>query len=139
MNKYQIIIEGANRTGKSTLKEVFNELTYYKYVIVDRGLMSVMAYNHMYNRRSISYDLKQQQHSIYVVVTADLDDIKLRCKITHEPEVDSELELKTFDYMTKIFIENGITVLTYNSSHLSLIDIAKDILQKINEINGDTI
>jgi len=39
-----IILEGADRSGKSTLKDLFNEATGFRHVVIDRAFISCYVY-----------------------------------------------------------------------------------------------
>jgi len=45
-----VIFEGMDKTGKTTLKEEFNKRTNFIHYVVDRGPISNIVYNNLFNR-----------------------------------------------------------------------------------------
>lgn len=50
-----IIFEGVDKSGKTTLKDLFNKITNFKYVVFDRFTTSSKVYNYMFNRDFYEY------------------------------------------------------------------------------------
>ena len=50
MNPYIVIFDGPDKTGKSTLKDAFNKATNYLHFVIDRGPLSNLVYNTIFNR-----------------------------------------------------------------------------------------
>lgn len=136
MNKLKydtIILEGIDKTGKDTLIKYLASLGEYKYAIYQRGVISNNVYNNIYNRPMYEYNINK--HALYVLLEADYDDLKIRFKINNEPNIDIPLHLEKF---SEIFYEmtEGCPRVTYNTSKMTPIDIAKDIIETIENLNN---
>lgn len=136
MNKLKydtIILEGIDKTGKDTLIKYLASLGEYKYAIYQRGVISNNVYNNIYNRPMYEYNINK--HALYVLLEADYDDLKVRFKINNEPKIDIPLHLQKF---SEIFYEmtEGCPRVTYNTSKMTPLDIAKDIIETIESLNN---
>jgi len=85
--KYDIIIfEGVDRIGKTSTKKIFEKLTNYKYIVIDRMLFTAIAYEKLKNRNNnIDYYKKFfkslcKNYNVYIIYlyTEDLNLIKNR-------------------------------------------------------------
>lgn len=50
-----IIFEGVDKSGKTTLKDLFNKKTNFSYVVLDRLTASSKIYNNFFNRDRLEY------------------------------------------------------------------------------------
>ena len=50
-----IIFEGVDKSGKTTLKDVFNKKTNFSYVVLDRLTTSSKIYNNFFERNRLKY------------------------------------------------------------------------------------
>ena len=103
---YTIIFEGVDRTGKTTLKEAFNKATKFKYLVFDRGIVSYVVYNKIYERRNYIPATKffdNLHNSIVVLVEASKTILVNRMKNTNHPMIhDIEKEMLLFRKTVKI-------------------------------------
>lgn len=136
MNKLKvdtIILEGVDKTGKDTLVHYIDRLCNHKYAIYQRGNISNIAYARIFNRTEENYNMNP--HVLYVLLTADYEDLKIRFRINNEPYTDilrdSEIFYKVFYEMT-----DGYFKAEYNTSELTPYKIAKDIVKLIDNINN---
>lgn len=129
---FHIVFEGMDRSGKDSLRKYFWAKSKYKnYGAETRGLLSQMAYNKLYSR-GIQFDLtKQKDDAYYIYLTVDKDDWINRCKMTDEPEINYDLNRKAFDDTVQLMKNNGYTILEYNTTHMTIHDIAEDIFSKL--------
>lgn len=137
--KYQVVFEGPDRVGKTTLKQNFEKITNFKYVTIDRALLTGMVYTEKFDRPPVTYDLEQYKNVIIVLLTADPLEIYRRCVATHEPVYDIKSDLGLFLKYAKVLEDAGITIIRYDMTDADSIDIAKDLKQKVEELNGITI
>lgn len=125
----RIEIEGVDKTGKSTLFQYLDTMSNYRYVTHARGLLSYMVYADVYGRDyNYEKEVMDNTNTLVVLLTADIDDLKLRHKITHEPKIDIERDVEAFEKHAKFLEENGVTVRRYDTSIWTPYNIAKDIL-----------
>lgn len=60
-----IMIEGVDRTGKTTLQHRLNKATKFKYIIIDRSYLSHIVYNEVYNREYKEENYKELEDIFY--------------------------------------------------------------------------
>jgi thymidylate kinase len=133
--KYQIVFEGPDRVGKTTLKQNFEKITNFKYVTIDRALLTGMVYTEKFGRPPVTYDFKQYEHVIIVLLTADPDEIYRRCIVTHEQVYDIQSDLALFHKHAKTLEDAGITIIRYDMTHVDSINVAKDLKEKVDNLN----
>lgn len=129
ITNWELEIDGVDKTGKDTLLRYLEVLSDYRYSVNVRGLVSQLAYNILYNRNR-EYrleDIPKQRKIIYL--TADIEDLKARIEITHEPNFDVEEHLRVFDSVVRQLQLNGFTILKFNTSKQTPYEIAKCILE----------
>lgn len=134
--KYQVVFEGPDRVGKTTLKENFEKITNFKYVTIDRGLLTGMVYTEKFDRPPVTYDLEQYKNVIIVRLIADPQEIYRRCIMTHEEVYDIENDLDLYNKYSALLVQNGITVILYDMTHANSIEIAKDLKLKVESLNA---
>ena len=127
-----IILEGVDKTGKDTLVQYIDKVCNHKYAVYQRGNISNNAYAKIFNRQTYNYNMSH--NALYVLLSADAEDLKIRFKITNEPNIDIKTHLEvfedTFAEMTK-----GCYTAKYNTSELTPYKIAKSIVDFVDNIN----
>jgi hypothetical protein len=103
-----VIFEGMDKTGKTTLKEEFNKRTNFIHYVVDRGPISNIVYNNLFNREKelndffekLCVSIRNVNHLI-VYCYANENDIKERLKKHNEelPENTTILKHKNYSLM----------------------------------------
>lgn len=108
-----IMFEGVDKSGKSTLVKKLNEVTDYKHWVLDRGIISSIVYNDIYNRKNekmyFEYLEKLKALNPLIVYTfTTKEEIELRLKQANEMLPKKQIELgiekiqnKFFDYIQK--------------------------------------
>lgn len=134
--KYQVIFEGPDRVGKTTLKENFEKITNFKYVTIDRGLLTGMVYTEKFDRPAVTYDLEQYKNVIVVLLTADPKEIYRRCIATKEEVYDFEYDISLYEKYVKTLKDAGITVIEYDMTIVDSIQIAHNLKKRVEELNG---
>ena len=90
-----IILEGIDKTGKDTIQQYIYRLKKGRYAVYNRGNISNAAYDKIFNRNEyIERDLPN--NFLYILLTVDPDDLKIRFEINNEPEIDREYHAKVF-------------------------------------------
>lgn len=130
-----IILEGVDKTGKDTLVQYIDRICNHRYAIYQRGNISNVAYNRIFNRKPLPYSYNMNSHVFYVLLTADLDDLHIRFKINNEPFTDVERDSKMFDIVFDEMTDGYFTA-KYNTSEMTPYQIAKDIVSKVDKINN---
>lgn len=129
-----IYIEGVDKTGKDLIVKYINELSNFKYVTHARGAISNEVYDLLYERNNdMKYTL--DDHTLYVLLDADNEDLDIRFKITGEKEIK---DLNTHRILFNTVFRNmtdGYHHLMFNTSRLTPYMIAKKILMNVEEIN----
>ena len=131
-----IILEGVDKTGKDTLVQYIDKVCNHKYAVYQRGNISNNAYAKIFNRQTYNYSMSH--NALYVLLTADVEDLKIRFKITNEPNIDIKTHLEVFeDTFTKM--TKGCYVAKCNTSEFTPYKIAKSIVDLVDNINGQNI
>ena len=136
MIKNRITIDGVDKTGKDLLLQYVVRLSNHKYVIQARGILTQIAYSKIYGR-PYKYDLKLYKEDIIFYLTGDLEDLQVRHKITNEPKIDIERDMKVFDETAHKLADNGITVVKVDTTHNTQYENAKAIIKYLE--NKDNI
>lgn len=136
MKRQFIEIDGVDRTGKDTLHKYIEQLSNYKYIITTRGILTQLAYTEKFNR-GYEYDLEcYKKNFVIVLLSAEPEDLAIRCKMTNEPDYTIESDLKLFQEKSEMLEkEYGAIVLRYNTSDTTPYNIAKDIVARLEQYN----
>ena len=132
LKRYCISFEGIDKSGKGLILQYVNILGKYKYVLMDRGLLSNVTYARM-NNRSYEYNLAAYTNWIIVYLTVDKEDWEVRCKLAHEPAINYEQHINEFNATAIEFDKAGIPILVYNTSKYTPYQIAKDIIHYMED------
>lgn len=132
LKHYCISCEGIDKSGKELIGKYVNILGNYKYVLMDRGLLSNITYARM-NNRSYEYDLNSFSNWIIAYLIVDKQDWKIRCKLANEPEIDYDQHIKEFNKTAIELDKAGIPILVYNTSKYTPYSIAVDIIHYMND------
>lgn len=132
LKKFSLEFEGIDRSGKNIVSKYVNILGKYKYVLMDRGLMSNITYARI-NNRPYEYDVEQFRNWTIIYLVCDKEDWEVRCKIDNEPKIDYDLHLAEFNKTAKILDDAGVEILVYNTSKYTPYAIAKDIIKYMEQ------
>lgn len=128
----RIEIEGVDKTGKDLIAGYIDRLSNRRYVINARGLLSMMVYSDIYNRGyNYENELKDNKNTLVVYLTAEKEDLEIRHKLSNEPKIDIDRDLRVFEDYAEVFEKAGITVLKCNTSHMTPYNVAKFVLSFI--------
>lgn len=129
-----IILEGIDKTGKDTIQQYIYRLKKGRYAVYNRGNISNAAYDKIFNRNEyIERDLPN--NFLYILLTVDPEDLKIRFEINNEPEIDREYHAKVF-YETFYRLTEGHYRLEFNTTELTAYNIAKQVIEYCDNING---
>lgn len=128
-----IAIEGVDKTGKNLLHRYLEIITKYRYCITDRGILTQLVYNKKFNRHII-YDIENYKNQIIVLLTADVDDLKIRHKISNEPKINIASDLELFDKGATELRRLGFTVIEFNTSMHTPFEIANVLAIRLKEL-----
>lgn len=128
----RITVDGVDKTGKDLLVKYIVQLSNHKYVIQARGIISQIAYSKIYGR-NYEYDLEPYKNDIIIYLVGDLEDLKIRHKITNEPKIDIERDIEIFNQTAKDLHHKGLTILRVNTSKFTPYEIAKNIVKYLEE------
>lgn len=134
----RIEIDGVDKSGKNLLVNYIALLTNHKYVIYDRGILSQLVYNKLFNRqRDYTNQLKDNSNTIVIHLWGNLKDLEIRHKISNEPTINILEHRNEFFNMQKLLLDNGIFVFNYNTSNMTPFQIAKDIIYILEYIESE--
>ncbi len=137
-NISRIEIDGVDRCGKNTLVSYISLLSNFKYIIYDRGILSQLVYNDLYNRgEDYSNILKDNKNTIVIHLWGELKDLEIRHKITNEKPIDILEHRNMFMCKQKELLDNGIFVFNYNTSKMTPYKMAQEIIQILDYIEEE--
>lgn len=128
-----IILEGVDGVGKtSTLVELLKQCN-YRYVVYDRGELSNFIYAKKYHRPFIS--LQRNLPFVYVVLTCDENELikRIRNRGYDLSDLSKIEEQNEFIKYAKIF-SNDFHVLLIDTTRKSITNVAKEVLEKVDEL-----
>lgn len=140
-NPMLVIFEGVDKSGKTTLKTLFNAETNFSYVVLDRLTTSSKIYNKLFNRGREEY-YEEFDSAIYkyfnvltVLCVAECDEIKERLESSQEvlPK-----ELEDIENIQQMFVEQtkGIeNLLVLNTSKMNKKECVSLIVKKVREMD----
>lgn len=134
MKYFSIICDGIDRCGKGTVEQYLKILGRCKYVLMDRGIVSNIAYAKKFNR-DYAYDIEQFRSWVFVHLECDKEDWEVRCKLTNEPTISYEDDIKMFRDEFKQLKDKGFHVISLNTSVTTPYDCAKIILKYMEKLN----
>lgn len=137
---YTVVFEGIDKTGKDSLARYIDELCGHWMCLPRRGIVSNVAYANLYGRDVPEYDFSQHEHEVYVLLRCtDKTDWKMRCKLTHEPPIDYEKNVKAFEDAWAWFKDkrDDKLCLEFDTSEMTPIQIAKEIVKHIQDLNKE--
>ena len=139
MEYHTIVLEGIDKTGKDSLARYIDEVSGHRYVLPRRGVVSNIAYAKLYGRADFpEYPLDQHSHEVYVLLRCTSKvDWEMRCRLTGEAPISYEKNVAAFEEVWANFkaSRDSAINLEYDTSHMTLIDIATDIVKKVDALN----
>lgn len=140
MNYYQICIDGIDKTGKDTIVKEIDLLSNHKYIIYARGLMSNIAYCNIYGGRDYQYNVNNYKNTLIVYLTVEKEDFVARHKACKELDItteDYDFHISEFEKVKNNLSEQGLNILSFNTSYCTPYMIAKSIIKYMEEINKE--
>lgn len=133
----RIEVEGVDRTGKDTLVGYLDYLSGRTMPVGSRGILSTMAYADLYSREIPDLDgmIDGNRTTLVVLLSANEEDLELRLKMSHHPNIDIGLEQEIFARQADILENEGIPVLRYNTSYNTPYAIAKEVISIMRRMN----
>lgn len=132
VNNVALEIEGMDKTGKDTIASYIGLLSNYKYTINVRGILTQIVYNDKFNRNN---DYVLPYIPFIVFLDVDNTDHAVRCSITKEPKINIDKDREVYHAYIDELRKIGATVLEYNTSEMTPIQIAKDVISYLNTID----
>lgn len=135
MESKLIVIEGIDRAGKTTLMSCINKLTNYKHCVIDRGIISTLAYGLIYERdfeticslTELEKEFSKIKNHLIIYVDCDTDVIQQRINDTQHEYVDIEMNKNAFETILKDTVLNVVRVNTTNNTSEKIVE---DLLNK---------
>lgn len=130
MESKLIVIEGIDRTGKTTLMSCINKLTNYKHCVIDRGIISTLAYGLIYQRdfetlcglTELEREFSKIKNHLIIYVDCDTDVIQQRINDTQHEYVDIEMNKNAFETILKDTTLNVVRVNTTNNTSEKIVE-----------------
>ena len=135
MQYYTVSLDGIDKAGKSTLVQYLARLSNFTLNILDRGPITNIVWNKMQGRK-IVYDVDMWKKTLFVRLTVDREDWEIRCKMHNEPKINFDQHTAEYDNVFEMFRQQGYHVLEFNTTQLTQYQIAKKIIEKLNELNA---
>ena len=137
---YTVVIEGIDKTGKDQLARYVDELCGHWMCLPRRGVISNRAYAKLYGRDVPCYDLSSESNNVYVFLRCtDKLDWEMRCRLTHEPPINYEENVKVMEDAWSDFKSrrDPKLCLEYDTSEMTPIQIARKIVEHMVKLNED--
>lgn len=134
INNVALEIEGMDRAGKDTLAEYIKYLSNYAYTINVRGILTQIVYNDKFDRNN-TYMLPYKPFIVFLDV--DNTDHAIRSKSTDEAKININKDREAFYAYANELKKHDITVLTYNTSEITMINIARDVIKHLSTTKID--
>jgi hypothetical protein len=130
-----IVLEGIDKTGKDTIQQYIYRFYKGRYAVYNRGNISNAAYDKIFNRNEyIDRDLPT--NFLYVLLTVEPHDLKIRFEMTNEPKLDNlDLHDKVFRDVFYKMTENHHR-LEFDTTNTTAYNIAKEIINYCDKVNG---
>lgn len=130
-----IILEGVDRTGKSTMQLAINKSTKYKHYVMDRGPIGFKAYCEIFNKDKElfeSYDKSEKEFlniDNVLVIYLDCDTSVLidRCIKTGHETIDYPFHKKIYE---KYYNESKLAKVKVDTTNTSVYEIAEELVKK---------
>ena len=137
------MLEGVDKTGKSTLLKAINRATNYKHFCIDRCLGSAFVYDYISNRRNRNKKLKTIEKDFSQIKSIPIITILLTCKkqvlidrIRKEDESPNQ-RIKLLDKALKAYKMykkyTYLPLIEVDTTNKSVSQTVNEILQKIKE------
>lgn len=131
---WNIELDGPDKVGKSTLGQYLTLLSNYRFAMHDRGYMTQVAYAKKFNRQ-FEYS-EPDRNTIYILLTVEPEEHAIRCKIHNEPKIDYEKDAELFKEVFYDLSSKGYLTMTFNTSHMSTYELAKEIIKRIDRLEA---
>ena len=124
INNIAIEIEGVDKAGKDTIGPYITTITNYAYAVNCRGALTQVVYNDKFHR---NHDYVMLYKPLVVFLDVSNDDHQIRCAISHEPKININKDREAYYRYIEEFEKLGITVLKFNTSEKTPMQIAKEV------------
>ena len=135
----RVEIEGLDRTGKDTLAGYIDYMSNRTMVVKTRGVLSNLVFGTVFDRhipeKRIEQMIEGNMDTLIVFLTANLDDWKIRMKMSKHPEINDNDHTEAFTYWKNTLREKGIKILEYNTTDETPYRIAEKVMAIIEEEN----
>ena len=131
---YTVIIDGIDKSGKDTIAKYVWYIDKRLNVFV-RGWPSLVVYAKKFNRQC-EYELPYKD-VLYVHCYVDKNDWLIRCNITNESKINYDNDTQMFFDAFNVLNNNNYYIMNFNTTELTPYIIAKQIVNKINELNEE--
>lgn len=142
INVFNVEFDGIDKTGKDTIKQGLWYVAPGKYLSRARGLLSQIAYAKLYDRDIEYVDEGYTKNTLFVFLTVDKEDWKIRCRLTNEKDIDDddyESHTKAFENAVKYIIDKGVPtshIMHFNTSYETPYQIIKSVNNRLKELNN---
>jgi thymidylate kinase len=136
-----VSIDGVDKTGKDTVRDLLVKKTEGKVLVYVRSFISQIAYGRLYSRNiderffmneMLADDRRGRK---FVVLTASKDMIARRCALTYETDLttdDIQRHIDCFKSVVSESIRAGVDVITIDTSHSSALDTVDELIKRLN-------
>ena len=149
---FNIEFDGIDKSGKDTIMKQLFSVDPNKYIPKSRGLISQIAYSKL-NNRNYSYNINKGylDNTLFVYLTVDEDDWKIRCDLTNELAIDKarcdtknnvrldySLHMNAFnDAYNEVYnmLENKNHIMSFNTSEITPYKIIMQVISTLNKLN----
>lgn len=146
---FNVEFDGIDKSGKDTImKQIFSAAPNL-YIPKSRGLISQIAYSHIYNR-DFEYKVTKGylENTLFVLLDVEEEDWKIRCDISGEhlnnryrSDMEGDVEFVSntegfnfaYDYLKSL----GANIIRFNTSVLTPYQIIKNVIAILDNLNKE--
>lgn len=144
---FNIEFDGIDKCGKDTIMKQIFSIAPNLYIPKSRGLLSQIAYSHIYER---GYEYKVSDgyldNTLFVLLDVDEEDWKIRCDISGEhlnnryrTDMEDDVEYKSntegFNFAYNYLKDLGAHIIRYNTSEMTPYRIIKNVILMLDALN----
>lgn len=139
-----VIFEGIDKTGKTTLYNTLNKISNYKYVAIDRFMISAKVYNEVYDRgffdvyNAFEKVIRKSFNVLYVYCKSNETDVHERLENANE---NIPTELSDFEKIDALFEKylfdescGPCCILILDTSQLSLSECITELFKQLHKM-----
>lgn len=135
-----LMIDGADKSGKTSFTNYINKRTNYQRLLIDRGIITTLAYCELFDR-PMSTTYVQLEKSLLSVphicihLFADESVIQRRFKEHNEPDLPNNTTIKqNLEIIKKYYDKSILNKIEFDTGHEVMVEMFDEVVKKFNSI-----